>query len=238
MAMAHLWTIRAAKRALGLRYTVALAPGPSSHALAKAVSCTSFAPVLIPHPVRAYKREYPDAPRVGVGVVVLREAPGTRRPEVLLVQRGKEPDKGHWSVPGGGLELGERVEDCAAREVLEETGLTIKTVSDKEPLKSPRDTYPPPGDAVSSGAGGLQLPIRPTPFTSVDCIVRDEDGQVVYHYMIVEVVGTPVNPEAKIIAKDDALDVRWIAVEELPLLHPLVKNTSFVCEEAVKRFSS
>ncbi len=61
---------------------------------------------------------YPDAPRVGVGVVLLRGG------EVLLVKRGKPPALGAWSLPGGKQELGETAEDCARRELLEETGLT------------------------------------------------------------------------------------------------------------------
>lgn len=61
-----------------------------------------------------------DRPRVGVGVVVWQED------RVLLIQRGKPPDKGAWSLPGGSQELGETVFEAAAREVLEETGLIVR----------------------------------------------------------------------------------------------------------------
>ena len=44
---------------------------------------------------------------------------------LLLVQRGNEPGRGLWSVPGGRLEPGETLEQGCAREVLEETGLTV-----------------------------------------------------------------------------------------------------------------
>lgn len=63
------------------------------------------------------RREYPDAPRVGVGVVVWRGA------EVLLIKRGKPPRAGQWGLPGGLQELGETVFEAARREVLEETGV-------------------------------------------------------------------------------------------------------------------
>lgn len=62
-------------------------------------------------------REYPARPLVGLGVVLLR--PGA----VLLVRRGKAPNIGAWSIPGGAQELGETAEDGARRELLEETGL-------------------------------------------------------------------------------------------------------------------
>jgi 8-oxo-dGTP diphosphatase len=44
---------------------------------------------------------------------------------VLLVERGKPPLQGYWSLPGGVLEIGERLEDGVRREILEETGLEI-----------------------------------------------------------------------------------------------------------------
>jgi ADP-ribose pyrophosphatase YjhB (NUDIX family) len=45
--------------------------------------------------------------------------------QVLLIKRGHAPLKGEWSLPGGGVEIGETLEQAIAREVLEETGLTI-----------------------------------------------------------------------------------------------------------------
>lgn len=68
------------------------------------------------------QREYPLAPLMGVGAVVVEAG------RVLLVQRGSEPLKGQWSLPGGLVELGEPLTDGVIREVREETGLTVKPV--------------------------------------------------------------------------------------------------------------
>jgi len=67
-------------------------------------------------------REYPARPIVGIGVAVLRAEPSLA---VLLVRRGKPPNMGAWSLPGGAQELGETAEDAARRELEEEAGLRV-----------------------------------------------------------------------------------------------------------------
>jgi len=63
-------------------------------------------------------REYPDRPWIGIGMIVFRGE------EVLLVQRGKAPRLGAWSLPGGAQHLGEGAQEAGRRELLEETGIT------------------------------------------------------------------------------------------------------------------
>jgi len=64
-------------------------------------------------------RQYPERPIVGVGAVIVDEG------RVVLIKRKYEPLKGHWSLPGGMVEIGETLESALSREMLEETGLRV-----------------------------------------------------------------------------------------------------------------
>jgi len=59
---------------------------------------------------------------VGVGIIVIEDN------KVLLGKRKNAHGKGSWCFPGGHLEFNEKLEDCARREVLEETGIKIKNI--------------------------------------------------------------------------------------------------------------
>ena len=99
----------------------------------------------------------------------------------LLIRRAADPDKGMWSVPGGLVEVGEKVKDAAAREALEETGLRVEIVE--------------------------RLGV-------VDKIMRDDEGRVMYHFIIVQFIARIVEGEVR--AMDDALEARWVRLSELP----------------------
>ena len=68
-------------------------------------------------------RRYPAHPLLGVGALIF---DGDR---ILLAERGKEPLKGWWSLPGGLVEAGEVLRDAVCREVREETGLIVEPES-------------------------------------------------------------------------------------------------------------
>ncbi len=119
-------------------------------------------------------RAYPDRPYVGVGIVVF------RGDEVLLAQRGKPPNLGSWSIPGGAQELGETVHEAAARELMEETGLEADIL-------------------------GL--------VDVVDSIRRDDDGDVAFHYTLVDLVAEWRAGEAR--AGDDVPEVMWVKLDQI-----------------------
>jgi len=67
-------------------------------------------------------REYPARPIVGAGACILKDG------KLLLVRRGAQPGQGRWSIPGGLVELGEKVQDAMVRETKEEVGLDVEAV--------------------------------------------------------------------------------------------------------------
>lgn len=123
------------------------------------------------------RREYPSSPIAGVAAVVFSED------RVLLTLRGNEPSRGRWGLPGGVVELGERVEDAVVRETEEETGIRIK----------PKRLL-----------------------TVFDSIVRDDEGGIRYHYVLSEYLCEAVDGTLR--PSSDAIDVRWVPLEDLGLV--------------------
>ena len=68
-------------------------------------------------------RRYPKRPILGVGAIIIDAG------RVLLVERARAPLRGYWSIPGGVLEVGEKLADGMRRETLEETGLEVQPIS-------------------------------------------------------------------------------------------------------------
>jgi len=65
------------------------------------------------------RREYPERPVIGVGVVVWHHG------RVLLIRRARPPRQGQWSLPGGAQQLGETLAETARRELREEAGIEV-----------------------------------------------------------------------------------------------------------------
>jgi ADP-ribose pyrophosphatase YjhB (NUDIX family) len=126
-------------------------------------------------------REYPDAPRVGVGAVVL---DGDR---VLLIRRGRPPAQGQWSLPGGLVRLGERLEDAVVREVEEECGLRVSLL----------------------GVCGVVDRIVPAGLEP-----GERSGAIRYHWVIVDYAASVAGGELR--AGSDADDAEWVRLDALP----------------------
>ena len=71
-----------------------------------------------------YSYKYPRPAVTADCVVITKEA----EPKVLLIQRGADPYKGCWAFPGGFMNMDETTEQCAIRELEEETGLKVSTI--------------------------------------------------------------------------------------------------------------
>jgi ADP-ribose pyrophosphatase YjhB (NUDIX family) len=143
-------------------------------------------------PIMSDSREYPVRPIVGVGVVV------QKGDAVLLIQRGQEPGRGAWGLPGGAAELGEHLQDAAAREIREECEIEIEV-----------------GAVIEA----------------FDLILRDEDGRVQYHYVIIDFAARYTSGDLH--AASDVMDARWVAVGELSR-YPLNEKTREVIEKSIR----
>ena len=157
-------------------------------------------------------------PRAAVSVVVRWRAPSntasmigtskvTKTPvQYLLVQRGKEPNKGQWSLPGGKIETGEGTLDAGKRELHEETGL-VSSVTDhtRNNIDDEMNEW-----TLKWHTNG--------PFSCSDSIHQSDNGEnnPLFHYVISQcfaelIASSPPNVDAS----DDAMDARWWSADEV-----------------------
>ena len=122
-------------------------------------------------------RRFPLYPRVGVGIVLV------NGDKVLLIRRGHEPAKGEWSVPGGLVNLGETIEQAAARELMEECGI-------KAEFHKQIDIF--------------------------EYIEQTQDNNIKYHFVVIELLASYIGGHVK--ASSDAIEARWIGLDELEKL--------------------
>ena len=136
-------------------------------------------------------RKYPDRPYVGVGAVIVDGG------KVLIVKRKYDPLAGQWSLPGGGVELGETLEDSIVREMLEETGLNIEV-----------------GPVIEV----------------FDRITRDDDGQVRYHFVLVDYLCWPTG--GTLCADSDVAEVVFADTRDLAR-YALTQKATAVIQRAL-----
>lgn len=152
------------------------------------------------------RREYPDAPIPSVGGIVFN---GER---VLLVRRGKEPNKGRWSIPGGAVELGEGVRQAVEREVLEECGVHVRAGQVMEAVDIIQR------DAPSQGASGHSALASSEPR---------------FHYVVVDFLCEYLSGEP--VPGDDVAETRWAHPDEFDALDVLPSARAVIAQALAMR---
>lgn len=143
------------------------------------------------------QREYPEAPLIGVGCVIVDAG------RVVVIKRGRPPLLGQWSIPGGLLELGETLREAVVRESFEETGLVVDVGADAgTDVGARRKTI----IAQPESGPGSVLGV-------FDRIVLDESNGIRFHYVLVDVLCCVKSGELR--AGEDAAEARWVSREEL-----------------------
>lgn len=135
--------------------------------------------------------------RVGVAISLLT----SDLSKVLLVQRGRPPAQGMWSVPGGKLRLGEDLASAASRELEEETGFYVSTICtalhwSKSVTKRP------------------QVPPQSFIQTTVTESIHGDAALPAFHYVLIHYSARSAD-EREPKAASDADDARWWRISEL-----------------------
>jgi len=176
------------------------------------------------------ERKYPDRPLVGVGAVVF------RNDEVLLVQRGREPAYGLWSLPGGLVKVGESLEAAVQREVFEETGVLVKAVDVVACLDrviaddEGRIAYHYVQREVFEETGVLVKAVDVV--ACLDRVIADDEGRIAYHYVLVDFLCEPLGGEPT--PASDVLACAYLAPENLRDLE-LTRGAAEVIRRAAER---
>jgi 8-oxo-dGTP diphosphatase len=167
-------------------------------------------------------REYPARPIVGVGAVIVVSPVEARAmgwagqlegPGIVLVRRRFEPLAGQWSLPGGTLEVGETLTAGLAREIVEETGLTVDVGPIVEVLD--RIFF---DDAALDGAG-----------------FDDGRGEprVKYHFVLIDYVCRPTRGQLR--AGSDVSDVTIAAPDDLARFALMAKTVDVIQKAVASR---
>ncbi len=130
---------------------------------------------------------------------------------ILLVKRGIEPFKDKWALPGGFLQMDETSDECAMRELQEETGLSIYTAETTDADNV--DEYRLEAKGISDAK--VVTSRRSAFFEQIGCfsdVERDPRGRVISiaYYALVE--------KGKVEGGDDARLASWFPIDSVPSL--------------------
>lgn len=133
--------------------------------------------------------------------LVSKSSSSSTPPTFCVIRRGNQPYRGCWALPGGKLELGETLLQCAQRELMEET--QISTAMQERTLR-----WHSPGSFMV--------------YDSID--VNDETNELEFHYIIAQCFALATE-KVELIASDDALEAKWMTMDEIKVLSD-EKNTT------------
>eukprot|EP00581_Thalassiosira_minuscula_P001181 CAMPEP_0183738382 /NCGR_PEP_ID=MMETSP0737-20130205/54396_1 /TAXON_ID=385413 /ORGANISM="Thalassiosira miniscula, Strain CCMP1093" /LENGTH=213 /DNA_ID=CAMNT_0025972901 /DNA_START=153 /DNA_END=794 /DNA_ORIENTATION=+ len=168
-----------------------------------ALSATSSKPVPFPRSAVAVVVRWFDSSIIESTKSSLMESQPSSPPRWLLVQRGKEPNRGMWSLPGGKIEMGEGTLEAAQRELYEETGLASPQTKNNSDENEPNNYV----DLKWHRLG---------PFACSDSIHHDFGSSISFHYVISQCFAEISSSSMpNIVASDDATDARWWSAEEV-----------------------
>lgn len=166
-------------------------------------------------------------PRAAVSVILRWQAPSSAStpavpPLWLLIQRGREPNKGHWSFPGGKIHLGESILNAAKRELHEETGIEEESSSSSLYNDYKLRWY-------TNGPFACTDSIHPRMVGNnnghkISSNNDNASNSIAYHYVIsqcfAELIPTTSSEVTNILppiitASDDAINAKWWSMEEI-----------------------
>ncbi|MEN2975124.1 MAG: NUDIX hydrolase [Candidatus Caldarchaeales archaeon] len=142
-------------------------------------------------------REYPKHPITAVGALIISGS------QLLLIKRAFQPSAGKWSIPGGVVELGEKVEEAVKREVREEVGIEIED---------------------------LQL------LGVYDSIVRDENGDIKYHYIIIDYLAKPKS--TSVTPSKEVVEYKWVDLKDVDVMNltPSLREFTSKYRDKIKEY--
>ena len=136
--------------------------------------------------IKAYKKSWESAPYAPTFVCT--DAVVLCAGHVLMIERGAQPGKGQWALPGGFLNPDERIRACAVRELIEETKIDV------------------PERVLDGSIDKVEVFDHPN---------RSQRGRTITHAFRINVNLTPKGKLPKVKGSDDAAKAKWIPLNEL-----------------------
>lgn len=108
---------------------------------------------------------------------------------LLLIQRGQNPGRGLWALPGGFIDQQESIEDCAIRELVEETSIKLQP------------------DVLRRCIEHVQV------FDRAGRVSEEDRGRIITHVHLIKLDDTKPLPKVK--GADDASVAQWVPIGDI-----------------------